>query len=127
MARHQIKPAFASANERLHELAARAREADRLAEEAAADAGRLRKEMKRARKAYKEARQTAKDATKKSRRAQTELSECLNEAFRIMAMALQQETPPQSRPADTEAPAITRLHDPPDSGHQPPQSDTAAA
>ena len=73
-------------NERLEACAAKARETDRLAKEAEADVSRLRKEMKRARKAYKEAKDSAKDAVKAAQKARQELSQCLDGAFRDLAM-----------------------------------------
>lgn len=73
-------------NERLEVCAAKARETDRQAKEAEADVSRLRKEMKRARKAYKEAKDSAKDAAKAAQKARHELSQCLDGAFRDLAM-----------------------------------------
>jgi len=126
MAKQQTEAVPASANERLQKCAARAREADRLANEAHAKASRLRKEMKRARKAYKAAKQIAKAADKKSKRAQAELSERLNQAFRDLAVALQkEESAPPKTPA-CEASAITHLQAPRD-GNSPSQQATAAA
>jgi hypothetical protein len=85
----QIDSDTASAHERLQKCATRAREKDQLANEANAEASRLRKEMKRARKSYKQARQDAKEAAKKAKKANGELSECLTQAIRDLAIALQ--------------------------------------
>ncbi len=88
-AKHRIELAPLTANERVRQCAARAREMERLAQGADAEVSRLRKEMKRARKAYTRAKEAAKQAAKESQEARTELSACLDEAFCDLAMALQ--------------------------------------
>ena len=112
MTKQQIDSTAASNTERLQKCAVRAREADRLASEAEVEATRLRKEMKRARKSYREAKSTAKDAAKEAKKAQAELSECLNEAFRDLAIALQQGEIPQAKPTAGTPSAITQLQTP---------------
>jgi len=79
-----------SSNEQLQRCAERAREAERLAQDADAEVDRLRKEMKRTRKAYKQAKVSAKEAAKTAARARTELSGCLETAFRELATSLQE-------------------------------------
>ena len=123
--KQQIDPAIASATEQLQKCAARARETDRLANEADAEASRLRKEMKRARKSYRDAKQVAKKAAKKAKKAQTELGECLNQAFRDLAVALQKEENTQAKTQAGEFPAITHSRNPSNGNtHLPPVVET---
>lgn len=98
-------PAALSGDERLQSHAARAQETDRLAQAAEAEVVRLRKEMKRARKAYKAAKQQAKQAAKEAEDARAELSACLDEAFRDLAMALQEAAAKPNSPAPEAIPS----------------------
>ena len=96
-----------------------------MANEAEAEAGRLRKEMKRTRKSYKEAKQIAKKAARKAKKAQAQLGECLNQAFRDLAVALQKEELTQAKSQAGEFPAIIHSRNP-DNGnmHPPPVVET---
>jgi hypothetical protein len=78
-------------NQQLEARAARARETDRLAQEAEAAVVRRRKEMKRARKSFKQAKEAAKEAAKAAEKARHELSQCLDGVFRDLALAVQTE------------------------------------
>jgi hypothetical protein len=95
-----------SGNEQLQLCAERAREAERLAQEAEAEEERLRKEMKHVRKAYKKAKQLTKEAAKTASKARTELSGCLDGAFRQLAQALQKDPVLRVNPSSNEPPAV---------------------
>ena len=101
MTKQEISFAAASANGRLQLCAAISHETDRLATEAESEATRLRKEFKRARKAYRQAKQNAKDTAKRAKKARDNLRDCLDVAFRELALALQkQESTAVGKPPD---------------------------
>jgi len=89
MEKQESESASLSANERLQGCAERARQMERLVQEAHAEVARLRKEAKRTRKAYRKAKEASKDATKAAIKARDELRICLESAFRDLATTLQ--------------------------------------